>query len=406
MTVTDVRMTPLQKVAYVKSATTTTPPAGAVDDYIVPVGASGDWTGHDGSIAIADGAGGWAFVDPDDGHKVIIGDTDTFAVFRSGAWKAIGPDHDWHKIGTTDAPDDIAQGIETTGRVIVRYSTGEEALDVNQSTGNAIIARGNSLFRSSSGKNMFFQHFASQGNDLVFDLIDGVGTIQNRFRLYDDGRQIEYHQKNTFGLVPVVENEPGILPEKRVYGARVYTTTNRIYVDAIAGNDGNPGDSPSRPVKTFEAAQARLVSDRTNYILFLSDMAINTDNVISVQNGALSVSMLGSDGVGGFTRRNITLTGGGRFLSGYGFMIIRCHEISIIEDASRVANSVFYSTANISFVMTSSSHVNAVSPLLLSGTVCMSYFSNAQLTPGLIFDGIPAGGNPTWRYKNSNLTTG
>ena len=402
-----VTMTPLQKVAYVASATTTTPPAGAVTDaYIVPVGAAGDWAGHEGDIAIPDWAGGWIYTTPEDGHKVIIGDSDTFAVFRAGAWKSIGPDHDWHRIGSTDAPDDIADGIETQGRVIVRDGAGVSILDINASTGNAFSARGNVFRRGADGKNLFSQYMPASGKDVVCDVLDSNISVQKRWRLFPDGKQIEYHQKNMFGLVPVIENEPGILPEKRIYGTRVYQTTNRIYVDAIAGDDVNPGDASSRPVQTFGAALDRLVSDRTNYILFLSDVTIDTNQVFSVQNGCISISLLGSDGVGGFTRRELTLTGGGRLLSGYGFMIMRCHEVTITEQAGRVANSVFYSTANISFIMTSSSHVGAFSPLLLSGTTCMSYFSGAALTPGLIFNGIAAGAQLDWRYSNSNLTTG
>ncbi|MFV0361192.1 DUF2793 domain-containing protein [Tropicimonas sp.] len=53
--------------------------------YAVPTGATGDWSGRDGSIAVYSN-GGWIFAIPGTGWKAWISDENCTATFHDGAW--------------------------------------------------------------------------------------------------------------------------------------------------------------------------------------------------------------------------------------------------------------------------------------------------------------------------------
>ncbi|SET83724.1 DUF2793 domain-containing protein [Oceanicella actignis] len=71
----------------VESRAVMSPPAGAAegDRYIVPAGASGDWAGRDGDIAVFVN-GGWDFVTPRTGWRAFVADEGLDAVFAWGVW--------------------------------------------------------------------------------------------------------------------------------------------------------------------------------------------------------------------------------------------------------------------------------------------------------------------------------
>lgn len=70
-----------------ESATQEAPPAGVVDGqcWAVPAGASGDWQGQGGSIAIG-ANGGWVFVPARDGMRGFIRDQGVEAICLNGVW--------------------------------------------------------------------------------------------------------------------------------------------------------------------------------------------------------------------------------------------------------------------------------------------------------------------------------
>lgn len=55
--------------------------------WIVASGASGEWAGHDGSIA-ANHAGGWIFIAPSEGFLVWVKNEGVFAFFGPTGWNA------------------------------------------------------------------------------------------------------------------------------------------------------------------------------------------------------------------------------------------------------------------------------------------------------------------------------
>lgn len=71
------------------SVNVTSPPAAAADGaaYGVPVGATGDWAQHPGSVAVYSNSG-WVFVTPRTGWRAWIVDAAEIAVFDGVAWVA------------------------------------------------------------------------------------------------------------------------------------------------------------------------------------------------------------------------------------------------------------------------------------------------------------------------------
>ena len=68
------------------SATVATPPAAVDGDaYIVPDGATGEWTGREKTVAVHDN-GGWLFLTPRRGWRVWIEDQDDYATYVADRW--------------------------------------------------------------------------------------------------------------------------------------------------------------------------------------------------------------------------------------------------------------------------------------------------------------------------------
>lgn len=398
----------LELPKYVISATTTTPPAAAANDdaYIVPTGASGAWSGSIGDVAISDGFGGWVFVTPEKGDKVAVGDTSSF-VFFDTTWKPVGPDHDWYKNGTTAPPDSNSVDISRKGRLIIRDSGGSIVTDINPDSTLKMNQKGNILFESRDlTVPLYVQRKSNQG---IFDIdIDNSGAvIRKRLLTFPANTYEEYDIKTVAGLTRTVKRTVDIMPDQMTYGHQAFKYTAYVYIDPVNGSDANPGDTRFRPVQTFAAVMNRLIAGRVNYIMFMGDATIDTSQTYQLQEAASCIALMGATADGAsFQKRTITIAGNGRVLSGFGNTIIRIYNIDIVEDAGRVATEIFYSALNINMYMGTSTHLNALSSLLSSTGVSFTFFYNTQLTPGKIFRGIPAGGNPTWRYSNSNLTTG
>jgi len=76
----------------VRSWTVTAPPATPTegDRYVVPIGASGDWTGRDGQLAVRVN-GGWDFSTPLPGWRAFVEDEGGEIVFTSGVWILLVP---------------------------------------------------------------------------------------------------------------------------------------------------------------------------------------------------------------------------------------------------------------------------------------------------------------------------
>ena len=393
---------------YVKSATTTTPPpAAAVDDaYIVPTGATGTWAGKEEFAAISDGVGGWVFVEPETGEKVAVGDENKF-MFFDGAWKTVGPDHDWYKRGTTDAPDDIAQDIDRKGRMTVRDASGGIVLDVNPAVTLRLNSYGNVLFNPvSQSSYLYVQRKSTVG---IADIdIDGSGTVtRKRIVAYPTNIEEHYSIKNVAGLTRNVIRSPDIMPDQARYGHQSFSQIAYIYIDPVNGDDANPGDTRFRPVKTFAKTIKCMATNRVNQIMIMGDLTIDTSQTYQLQEASSCVALMGatSDGAS-FQKRTINITGDGRILSTFGMLVLRMYNIDLVEDAARAGNEIFYSSLTINSYIGTCTHLNATSNLIKSIGVSLSYFYNTQLTPGKIFSGVPAGVALTWRYKNSNLVTG
>ncbi|WP_233544967.1 DUF2793 domain-containing protein [Pseudooceanicola sediminis] len=69
----------------------TAPPASPTegDRHVVAPGATGDWAGRDGAVAVSD-AGMWAFHTPNPGWQAYVLDEDRVITWRDGAWQDAG----------------------------------------------------------------------------------------------------------------------------------------------------------------------------------------------------------------------------------------------------------------------------------------------------------------------------
>ncbi|MEM6744962.1 MAG: DUF2793 domain-containing protein [Pseudomonadota bacterium] len=76
----------------IRSWTALAPPPGVSegDRYVVPPGASGDWAGQDGRIAVLVN-GGWDFTDPLSGWRSFVEDEGGEIVFSQGVWQRLIP---------------------------------------------------------------------------------------------------------------------------------------------------------------------------------------------------------------------------------------------------------------------------------------------------------------------------
>ena len=74
---------------YLKSRTVAVPPAASEGDvYLIPAGASGDWSGHDGKLAEYRN-GIWEYFDPFDGLNVFVADESVSLLRVAGSWQDI-----------------------------------------------------------------------------------------------------------------------------------------------------------------------------------------------------------------------------------------------------------------------------------------------------------------------------
>ncbi|MCX8508770.1 MAG: DUF2793 domain-containing protein, partial [Rhodobacteraceae bacterium] len=73
----------------IRSQSVTTPPAVAIDGtaYAVPIGAVNEWSGQDGTLAIARN-GGWDFLAPRRGWRALILDEGQQAIHDGNSWRA------------------------------------------------------------------------------------------------------------------------------------------------------------------------------------------------------------------------------------------------------------------------------------------------------------------------------
>jgi len=137
----------------VESITTTTPPGSPTDGerYIVPSGATGDWTGQTNYIAEWDATGTqWVFAAPSEGWTLWVKDQDKNYTYNGTSWIAMGStiDHgNLSGLGDDDHPQyhnntrgDARYYTKTLldgGQLDNRYFTESEHINVSAGVGDA-----------------------------------------------------------------------------------------------------------------------------------------------------------------------------------------------------------------------------------------------------------------------------
>lgn len=70
-----------------ESITVTAPPAATAGQrWIVPAGATGDWAGQEGAVALCTAPGLWRFIAPQEGFKAWVVDEAASYRYTSGSW--------------------------------------------------------------------------------------------------------------------------------------------------------------------------------------------------------------------------------------------------------------------------------------------------------------------------------
>jgi hypothetical protein len=147
----------------------TAPPASPADGsrYLVAMGASGAWSGHDGKIAaFADGA--WAFHTPQEGWLAWIADEDAFIVFEGANW-------------TGAATENAARlGINTTADTINRLAVSSSAVLFTHA-GTNLQAKLNKAAASNTASIVFQTNWSGRAE------IGCIGDDDFRFKVSADG---------------------------------------------------------------------------------------------------------------------------------------------------------------------------------------------------------------------------
>src|SRR5690606_31439878 len=103
-----------------ESRTILAPPAGPEPDaaWLVPAGATGAWAGHEGEIALPEGAG-WEFLPPFAGLKLFVRDENVFTYFDGGSWA---------DLAAAEPSSAMRLGVNAEADEITRLSVASEAV--------------------------------------------------------------------------------------------------------------------------------------------------------------------------------------------------------------------------------------------------------------------------------------
>ncbi len=127
----------------VEDADLTAPPVTAADGerYLVATGATGDWAGHDGDIALRDG-NGWSFLIPQTGWRVWIGDAKALLVFDGLNWVSMsagagGTSQSAALFGINATADNINRLSVSSAAVLFNHEGSDAQTKINKAaTGN------------------------------------------------------------------------------------------------------------------------------------------------------------------------------------------------------------------------------------------------------------------------------
>jgi hypothetical protein len=100
--------------------------------YLIAAPASGDWSGHENSIAACqDGA--WNIFAPNPGWRLWIADEERLLVFTNGAWAALDPDiTETSKLGISATADDYNRLVVSAPASLFTHSGGGHQLKINK----------------------------------------------------------------------------------------------------------------------------------------------------------------------------------------------------------------------------------------------------------------------------------
>ncbi|WP_281966985.1 DUF2793 domain-containing protein [Roseovarius nanhaiticus] len=120
------------------SAQTAAPPAAPAEGmrYILPLGATGVWSGRDGQLAVFEG-GGWAFLAPLPGWTAWVVDQGAHVVFDGTAWQPVqqaGDHQNLARVGVQTAADDTNRLAVAADATLLTHDGAGHQIKVNKAS--------------------------------------------------------------------------------------------------------------------------------------------------------------------------------------------------------------------------------------------------------------------------------
>ncbi len=116
------------------SRSITTPPALPADGdlYILPVGASGAWSGHAGACSYYHSSKGWVFVAPNEGLTLWVADEDKLCAYNGSAWVNAGSAESVAKLGVNSSADSTNKLAVKSDAVLFDHDGSSAQVKVNK----------------------------------------------------------------------------------------------------------------------------------------------------------------------------------------------------------------------------------------------------------------------------------
>lgn len=268
------------------------PPASPVggDRYIVPSGATGDWSGKDAGVAaFQDGA--WAFYAPREGWLAHVLDENRMLVFTAGGWSAAA--------FAVAIPDEV--GINTSA----------------DATNRLAVAAPASLFTHAGAGHQLKINKAAVGDTASLLYQTGWSGRAEMGLAGNDAFSIKVSADgSTFREAIVIDPATGrpAFPAG-AQGLREQLAADRTYHVAPTGSDGNDGLSAGTPFATIQKAiDTALALDcaRHDVTIQLADGSYAGANVSRPLLGGGRLTVLGNE----TTPSSVVLSGGLSFANG------------------------------------------------------------------------------------------
>ncbi|QKV18778.1 DUF2793 domain-containing protein [Oricola thermophila] len=377
------------------------PPASPLDGerHIVGEGASGAWQGREGQVAAwQDGA--WAFHAPRAGWLAWVAENGELLVFDGTGWRP----------AAASAPGAVAQlGINATPDETNRLALASPAsLFSHEGSDHRMIV--NKAAAGDTASILFQAGFEGRAeiglagsDDLAVKVADSAENWREAMRIDRETGAVRFPSGVANPQLHGVPDDPAGF--------------DRIFLDAVNGDDANDGLTPATALKTAAGLAARFVVGRRLELRLLSDFVFDHLLVIGYVVPALSIFGRTADDSDWQSRKITVVDAANNANHPGGFMFqafasVYTYRVNV-ELATGRPYALFDFYSSIGYLRTHTMTLTRTG----TGACCLfangasfvpSQHTNLVIGPsaaGHVANGVPAGANPNddWRYP-SNVT--